>query len=191
MFSFLKRLWPFVSKKEHQELVQSYLEKLEEMESKVLDKDDYWEVLMAQNNMKLRDQLAKAEKEVEESSSRVKEYEDRLIRFQKAFEKRIREYCPVWHEIAQKAIRYVEDRDHILFAAITKPKIRLADYEEVSFSSMPQNETVKMVEFSIQMGLSKAVPPELIVREIIDQIGSQLESSILDQWENQSILFKV
>lgn len=80
-------------------------------------------------------------------------------------------------------IHKVKDLRPRMVACISEPMI---DFDRDSIRSMRSTQTrqIDMVRFSIGVGMSEEVPPELIVEQIVDE----LRVAILRKWQSQSLL---
>lgn len=123
-----------------------------------------------------RDQGQVREKQERE---RAEVAEQRILHMQKYFESLMQaRNGHEWDFHADKAMMLVDGRESLIRCIFTNPLVR----SDVSPAS-----NVVMLRMGFQIGLSEACPPELVAKQMADQV----HSAILLQWAGQSVLLQL
>jgi len=74
-----------------------------------------------------------------------------------------------------------------MIACFHPPKVQLFGRnfdDKIDFSTAASREEVRLIRIGFDLGLSKRTPPELVTREVLEAV----ETEILRVWQDQSIL---
>lgn len=173
----MKRLWPFVLKRTFDRWVSDTSSDMAKMAQ--IHATSWREIKAAERH-------AIAQKMVAEKIAKAAD--DKMTSMQLSFTRIMEEkYDPSpafrhlkreWPKVTERILELVDPcAERTIYAAMTQPTM---DVEQRTM------ERVKMVRFSVNVGLSRECAPELIVTQVMRQI----EAAIMAKWREQSILLK-
>lgn len=168
-------VWPFVRKSSLESLQADLKRKTIEFDSAIAS---------------YKGEIVRLNQEVDKTREGKAEAERIAIAFQRRFEEEMRSSSMLIHaepmrRVMREILRLVESESHA-FVAIMSP-VKINWEPSPPMDNRFQNRRVEMIRIGFSMGMTEECPPELVAR----QISEQVHDAILQNWQKQSIIHRI